>query len=323
MRHGAKPICRFITTFAHKSRTMNIGKVTTGKRIDYSLSEVVANLAYQFLMIFLVKLVADTFSIAEAMYAVLAFIMFQTVCRGNMISHFLMNKPAIALATLCTFIALGIRCIAIGYYFQDYVNQQALTTWLSQWGFTVARGEAYTTGLLLFMALSLVMQVLGIILFTIFMPKHIRKEELYIYCLAATALLTALCYMPQSDDISLIFLLSMIKSLVYAPTIPLLWMMACHAYDGEYGTPSRSYSVTSTIKLGLGLSGALTGLLLLSFGYSSKFDVLSWHTIQGIRWLSSMIPAMLFMISIAIMLLYPKPKPNDSSMLNYIDEIME
>lgn len=298
-------------------------KFTTRKTIDYPLSDVVACLVFQILAVVLLKLIADTYGMAEAMYAVIAFVIFQSVCRGNMISQFLMNKPAIALATLYTFIAIGIRCITIGYYLQDYVNQQALATWLKHWGIMVAHKDAYTAGLLLLMVLSVVMQILGIILITIFMPKQIRKENLYIYFVTATALLTALCYMPQPDDISLIFLLSMLKSLTYAPTIPLFWLIACNTKVMKYGSPFFSYSVTSTIKLGLGLSGVLTGLLLISFGYFSKYDVLSWHTIQGIRWLSSIIPAIILVLSMAIVWLYPKPKSKESAMLNYIDEIME
>lgn len=299
---------------------MNMTKFTTHKTVDYSLSDVVACLVFQILTVVLLKLIADTFGMIETIFAAVAYIASVVIFGCNIITYFFLDRPAIALTTLFTYTALGIRCSTISFYFHDYINQQALAVWLHQLGINVIRADASTIGLIIFITIGICVQVLGISLLNFLMPKQLKKKEIYVSCLAATALLTVLCYLPQPDDISLIFILSMVKSLVFAPTIPLLCAMTSNVEDR---TKLSSFSILSTIKIGMGLGSALTGIFLFSFGYASfTHDIMSWYTIQGIRWLSSLIPALFFVFSIAIILLYPKTKTNDSAFLNYFDDII-
>ena len=307
---------------------MDITKVTTQKSADYSLGDVIANLVFQLMMVLLLKYVADTFGMTEAICAALTYVIFIIFGGHNIIIYFYLHKPAIALITVFTYMALGIRCSTISYYFHDYVDQQALTVWLNQWGADVMRKDAYIVGLSTFMAFGAIGQILGTFL-TLFINRRYKEQNVYIWCLIATALLTGLCYMPQPDDITLIYLLSLLKSVAYAPTIPLLWIITCKVAD-DVKMPSHRYEtvfwfcgIRSAIKVGLGLGAVIAGLLLFSFSYTSvTYDALSWQTIQAIRWTSSIIPALLFAFSAGVLMVYPIAKSHDRSMLEYIDDIM-
>lgn len=276
-------------------------KITIVENIGYSIGDISGNLLFQILMVVLLKIISDAIGMTGAVYASIAYVVIVAVCGYCVIPYFFRKKPIIAISTLFTYVATGVRYSSLGFYFQDYVNPQVLTGWMNQWGISVSREDAFTTGLAVFMVLGAIMQFLGVFLFSLFWEKHGKNKEVYFLCLIITAFLTAICYLPQPDDITLIYLVSMMKSLTFAPTVPLLWAMTHNMVDGkEYSlnchpTGFRFFGVTSFMKAGLGLGGALTGMLLLYFGYVTvTVDALSWHTIQSIRWVSSIIPALLY-----------------------------
>ena len=69
------------------------------------------------------------------------------------------------------------------------------------------------------------------------------------------------------------FVLNILKSLAYGPTIPLLWAMMADVADyAEWKTQRRATGVVFAgivfaLKAGLGLGGALCGWLLAGYGY--------------------------------------------------------
>ena len=98
-------------------------------------------------------------------------------------------------------------------------------------------------------------------------------------------------------------MLNLLRSLAYAPTIPLLWAMMGDVADHvEYLSNRRSTGLcfsgmTFSLKLGLGFGGVLTGFLLSVFGYASGDGsgavlVQSEMAETGIRLTSSLVPAL-------------------------------
>lgn len=71
------------------------------------------------------------------------------------------------------------------------------------------------------------------------------------------------------------FVLNFLKSLAYAPTVPLLWAMIADVADySEYKNYRRATGfvfagVVFALKAGLGIGGAILGFLLSGFGYVS------------------------------------------------------
>ena len=222
---------------------------------------------------------------------------------------------AMFVLTLFVFITLAVWGSAMSFYFQDYADQQSLAHFLQRMGFDVTAEEAYGVGFSLFNTVGALVQFVGVILLSNYLAARFGKRETFVVCLALTALFTALFYLPQPDDISLMFVLCVLKSLAYAPTVPLLWAMIGDVADHvEYRSHRRATGfcfsgVVFALKAGLGLGGAFAGLLLSAFGYvSGSGDVQSWTAVQGIRWVASIIPALLFAVGVVALLFYPITK---------------
>jgi GPH family glycoside/pentoside/hexuronide:cation symporter len=73
--------------------------------------------------------------------------------------------------------------------------------------------------------------------------------------------------------------------------------------------------VVFALKAGLGLGGAFAGLILSGFGYASGLNVVqSEQAIQGIRLVSSLVPALLFAVGVAALFFYPISKQFNEQM---------
>ena len=101
------------------------------------------------------------------------------------------------------------------------------------------------------------------------------------------------------------FVLNFLKSLAYAPTVPLLWAMIADVADhSEYINHRRATGfvfagVVFALKAGLGIGGAILGFLLSGFGYVSGAGIAqSESAIHGIVLSSSIIPAVTFFIGV-------------------------
>ena len=99
----------------------------------------------------------------------------------------------------------------------------------------------------------------------------------------------------------MMFVLNFLKSLAYAPTVPLLWAMIADVADhSEYINYRRATGfifagVVFALKAGLGIGGAVLGFLLSGFGYVSGMKVAQSDTaVHGIILSSSLIPAAFF-----------------------------
>ncbi len=140
-------------------------------------------------------------------------------------------------------------------------------------------------------------------------------------CLSLTAFLTALIYIPSPTDVSLIFVLNILKSLAYAPTVPLLWAMIGDVADHiEYENYRRATGfcfsgITLALKVGLGLGGAIAGMIISMFGYVSGGEAYQNETaMEGIRIVSSIVPAILFGVGVVALYFYPISKEYNVSM---------
>lgn len=117
------------------------------------------------------------------------------------------------------------------------------------------------------------------------------------------------------------FVLCILKSLAYAPTVPLLWAMIGDVADHvEYVNHRRATGfcfsgVVFALKAGLGLGGAFAGVILSVFGYvSGNVTTQNDMAVDGIRLVSSIIPALLFGIGVGALFFYPITKQYNERM---------
>lgn len=257
----------------------------------------------------------------------------------------LANVPwrAMFVLTLFVFITLAMWGSAMSFYFQSYVDQHALFGFLNDIGLVAeadeatgfggailgafnliahSEADAYAIGFSLFNMVGAIIQFIGVITLSNFLANKYGKKQTFIVCLSLTALFTAMFYMPQPADIRIMFILCILKSLAYAPTVPLLWAMIGDVADHiEYINHRRATGlcfsgVVFALKAGLGLGGAFAGLILSVFGYVSGGGVAvqSESATTGILLASSIVPAVLFAIGVAALFYYPITKQFNENM---------
>ncbi len=249
---------------------------------------------------------------------------------------------AMFVLTLFVFITLAMWGSAMNFYFQYNVDQKSLYDFLDAIGLAdpqhthtgigatilgafnlIAHSEsdAYSIGFSLFNMIGALVQFIGVITLSQFLANKYGKKSTFIACLSLTAVFTALFYLPSPDDVGLMFTLCILKSAAYAPTVPLLWAMIGDVADHvEYVNHRRATGfcfsgVVFALKAGLGLGGAFAGLILSAFGYvSGNISAQSETATDGIRLVSSIIPAILFGIGVVALFFYPITKVYNENM---------
>ena len=181
--------------------------------------------------------------------------------------------------------------------------------------------KAYEVGFGVFNMLGALVQFFGVIFLSEYLAAKYGKKRTFIVCLALTAVFTAMFYFPARDNIGLMFALNFLKSLAYAPTVPLLWAMIADVADhSEYVHYRRATGfvfagVVFALKAGLGVGGAILGFLLSGFGYVSGAGVAqSESAVNGIVISSSIIPAACFFVGVIALFFYPISKEYNEKM---------
>lgn len=248
---------------------------------------------------------------------------------------------AMFILTLFLFTTLAMWGSAMNYYFENYVDANALYTFLDKLGLVAVEAnasfsynilnafglivnspeKAYKVGFGVFNMVGALVQFFGVILLSSFLANRYGKKRVFIFCLTLTAIFTALFYFPNETDIETMFVLNFLKSLAYAPTVPLLWAMIADVADhSEYVNYRRATGfvfagVVFALKAGLGIGGAILGFLLSGFGYVSGAGTAQTESaIHGIILSSSLIPAATFFIGVIALYFYPITKAYNEEM---------
>lgn len=248
---------------------------------------------------------------------------------------------AMFILTLFLFTTLAMWGSAMNYYFENYVDANALYTFLDKLGLVAVEAnasfsynilnafglivnspeKAYEVGFGVFNMVGALVQFFGVILLSSFLANRYGKKRVFIFCLTLTAIFTALFYFPNETDIETMFVLNFLKSLAYAPTVPLLWAMIADVADhSEYVNYRRATGfvfagVVFALKTGLGIGGAILGFLLSGFGYVSGAGTAQTESaIHGIILSSSLIPAATFFIGVIALYFYPITKAYNEEM---------
>lgn len=254
---------------------------------------------------------------------------------------------AMFILTLFVFITLAMWGSAMNYYFENYVYKVALFAFLDNIGLVAAEpgnsvgyhvlnafglivtspDKAYEVGFGVFNMVGALVQFFGVIFLSEFLANKYGKKRTFIVCLSLTAVFTALFYFPAKDNVGMMFVLNFLKSLAYAPTVPLLWAMIADVADhSEYIHYRRATGfvfsgVVFALKAGLGIGGAVLGFLLSGFGYASGSGAVQSDTaVHGIILSSSLIPAAFFLVGVVALFFYPISKEYNEKMQAELSE---
>ncbi|MGF7141439.1 MFS transporter [Roseimarinus sediminis] len=238
---------------------------------------------------------------------------------------------AMFVLTLFLFITLAMWGSSMSYYFNYVVNKDALFAFLKTFGLVNVDGEIYgiwhtfldafgliaksdhsnlfAVGFSLFNMIGQVITLLGVMLLSGFLSNIFGKRSVFIICLALTALFTSMFFFVPTDNISAIFTINILKSLAYAPTIPLLWaMMGDVADHSEWVNHRRATGfvfagIVFALKAGLGVGGAICGGIIDSFGFVPHVEQTE-SAILGIKLSASIIPAATFFVGVIALFFY-------------------
>ena len=151
--------------------------------------------------------------------------------------------------------------------------------------------------------------VVGVV-FSTALCARFGKKAVALAGFSVTTVFMALFVLVPAESVGTMFLLEWMRTLTYAPTIPLLWAMFADVADySEWKTGRRTTGIIYAtilfgLKTGLSLGGAAAGWLLSAFGYRAN-AVQTSGALQGIRMTISIFPAILFLVVVACLMIYP------------------
>jgi glycoside/pentoside/hexuronide:cation symporter, GPH family len=233
--------------------------------------------------------------------------------------------------TLFIFTTLSLWGGGIYYYFNYYMDHSAIYNFLKTLGLTNVAGRAhgfgysildsfgliikddgsnaFNVGFSFFNIAGQVVTIIGVLTLSQPLANRFGKKSVFLVGLSLTTLFTALFFVIPPQNIGWAFVLNMLKSAAYAPTIPLLWAMMGDVADySEWQHQRRATGfvfagVVFSLKAGLGLGGAICGCVVSMFGYVPN-TIQSGSALLGIRLTSSLIPALTFFIAVVALSTY-------------------
>ena len=240
---------------------------------------------------------------------------------------------AMFVLTLFLFITLSLFGSAMSYYFNYFVDKQALFNFVQKFGL-VSSGEptfwqkildmfgliskpdlsnVFAVGYSFFNMIGQFVTLAGVLFLSQPLSSRFGKRNVFLICLGLTGVFTGMFYLVDSRQIGLIFIINILKNAAYAPTIPLLWAMMGDVADySEWKNRRRATglcfaAIVFALKAGLGIGGALCGGIVQSFGFVAN-TTQNVSSLLGIRLTSSLIPAATFIIATCALFFYPISK---------------
>jgi glycoside/pentoside/hexuronide:cation symporter, GPH family len=266
------------------------------------------------------------------------------------------NKPWVIMFffTLVHFAILAMRGGAWYNYFHYYADKTAMYDWLHKIGLTAPalvpgapapRGILETLGYIvhgdrlnlansnvadvfnsMYNIVGTATTILIIILFASVLTKRFGKKAVATAGFSLTALASLSFYLLKPTNAGGMIAMSVVTSICYAPTIPLIWAIFADAADfGEWKTGRRATGIVFatigfSLKAGLSLGSAFFLWLMAAwYGYDTSVTPVG-RTLEGFRMFSSVYIAILFGTCALLMVVYPLTKKKT---IQIADELAE
>jgi len=259
------------------------------------------------------------FSAAMGIYSFLAVILFLTtffLCKERVkpivdtnnsikkdIKDLFTNVPwlILTLVGIMTCLYVAVRNGSIIYYFKYYVNGAGTA---NLFGFQIGADTLVST----FMVVGTVSSILGTIMLKP-MAALIGKKKVYITSMALGTILSIAYYFLDKDQITLMFIFQALCNFAVGPAMAMMWSMYADTADyselktGRRATGLIYSSANFAQKFGWSIGGSIAGYLLAYFGFVANATE-SPETIQGVRVLFGIMPAIWSAIAVIALLFY-------------------
>jgi Na+/melibiose symporter-like transporter len=235
------------------------------------------------------------------------------------------NRPWLIMLvlTILVFITLAMKGGSYVYYFNNYVDKQALTDLisplisdLSAVGINFFGSDPVAAGFGLFNAGGIIFMIIGISFSKKLADKY-GKRDVYKYGLLTATIFVLIFIFFRPDNVILMFVSQILHGFSYGITIPILWAMIADVADySEWKTNRRATAIIFSammvgLKTGLSIGGAMVAWILGLYGYIPKQSAVAGQAIiqpdtvaAGAKMLVSIYPTIPFILGVGLLFFY-------------------
>lgn len=232
------------------------------------------------------------------------------------------NRPWIIMLTVTAFIfiTLAMKGGSYVYYFNNYVDEASLksfispiTSFFNSIGMNFFGEDPKSAGFGLFNAGGIIMMIVGITFSKRFADKY-GKRDTFIASLFISTLFVLFFVFYPPKAVGIMFLSQILHGFFYGISTPLLWAMIADVADySEWKNNRRATAIIFSammvgLKVGLSIGSSLVALIIGKYGYISTEgteNVVQPETVAaGAKMLVSVFPSIPFFIACGLLLFY-------------------
>ncbi len=241
------------------------------------------------------------------------------------LSDLVKNKPWIIMlvTTILIFITLAMKGGSYVYYFNNYVDTAALTSFISPItssltaiGINFFGSDPISAGFGLFNAGGIIFMLVGIG-FSKGLADKYGKRDVFSSALFVSTLFILFFIFYKPESVVIMFVSQILHGFFYGITIPILWAMIADVADySEWKTNRRATAIIFSammvgLKSGLSIGGALLTWILGQYGYINKETIAAGQEIiqpetvaTGAKMLVSVYASIPFFLVVVLLAFY-------------------
>lgn len=228
------------------------------------------------------------------------------------------NRPWIIILGVTTllFITLALKGGSYVYYFENYVDKNALTTFiqpiltsLNGIGLNFFGENPVAAGFGLFNGAGILFMIVGISISKSLADKYGKRNVFGLWLFIST-LFILVFYVFEPTSVRAMFISQILHGFSYGVTIPLLWAMVADVADySEWKNNRRATAIIFSamlmgLKAGLTIGQSLIAWLLSIFHYDANITTQPAEAINGIKLSVSLFPSIFFIAAVALLFWY-------------------
>ncbi|KFF11391.1 transporter [Chryseobacterium soli] len=232
------------------------------------------------------------------------------------------NKPWVIMLTVTAliFITLAMKGGSYVYYFNNYVDEAALKSFIApithffdSIGMNFFGENVKSAGFGLFNAGGIIMMIVGITFSKKFADRYGKRDVFVLSLFISTLFIVVFIFYPPKS-VELMFLSQICHGFFYGISTPILWAMIADVADySEWKNNRRATAIIFSammvgLKVGLSIGSSLVAMIIGKYGYISTEgaqQVIQPETVaEGARMLVSIFPAIPFFIACGLLFLY-------------------